>query len=88
MATKNTKGIHQDTDLKGFLISEKRIITSFLSKEWLITRTGGVLHSNNVYRYVIAKPPKGYTELFSLVREFIVLFSPFEEFQPRPLNQF
>lgn len=86
MANKILKGIHPDLQLSDFLVSEQNIIDTFLSKEWLITRAGKEKCGNVYYRYVIAKPPKVYTDLFNLVREFIVLFSPYDEFQPRTLN--
>lgn len=86
MIGKTIRGIHPNLDLKDFLVSEKKIINSFLSKEWLITRSGSMSFQNGNYRYLIAKPPLVYTDLFNLVREFIVLFSPFDEFQPRTLN--
>jgi hypothetical protein len=81
-----TQGIHPSLNISNFLESEKKIINTFLSKEWLITRSGTETFSNNEYRYIIAKPPKVYTDLFNLVREFIIVFSPFDEFQPRTLN--
>jgi hypothetical protein len=80
------KGLHQNLDFKGFLASEKKITESFLAKEWLITRTGIVTYSHTNYRYLIAKPPKIYSDLFNLIREFVVLFSPFSEFQPRTID--
>jgi len=86
MIRKTIKGIHPDLNLSDFLVSEQKIINSFLSKEWLITRSGNQKFGKGYYRYIIAKPPKVYTDLFNLVREFIILFSPFDEFQPRTLN--
>lgn len=86
MARKILSGIHPDLKLSDFLVSEQNIINTFLSKEWLITRAGKQNFGNVYYKYVIAKPPKTYTDLFNLVREFIVLFSPYDEFQPRTLN--
>jgi hypothetical protein len=86
MAQKFSSGIHHDLDLKFFLTSEKTIINTFLSKEWLITRGGELKFAKSTYRYVIAKPPVIYTDLFNLVREFVVLFSPFDEFQPRTIE--
>lgn len=80
------KGLHQHLDFKGFLVSERKITESFLAKEWLITRCGSFPQGLSNYRYLIAKPPKIYTDLFNLVREFIVLFSPFNEFQPRTID--
>lgn len=80
------KGLHQNLDFKGFLASERKITESFLAKEWLITRTGIVTFSHCNYHYLIAKPPKIYTDLFNLIREFVILFSPFSEFQPRTIE--
>lgn len=79
-------GIHSNLDLKNFLKTEKDIINDYLSKEFLITRVGAEKYGNSTYRYVIAKPPKKYSDLFNLAKEFIILFSPFNEFQPRSLN--
>jgi len=86
MIKKTIKGIHPNLNLSDFLVSEQKIINSFLSKEWLITRSGNQKFGKGSYRYIIAKPPKVYTDLFNLIREFIILFSPFDEFQPRTLN--
>lgn len=80
------QGLHPHLNLNDFLSSEKKIINNFLSKEWLITRGGTERYNSNNYNYVIAKPPKVYTDLFNLVREFVIIFSPFTEFQPRTLN--
>ena len=80
------EGLHHNLNLNNFLSSEIKIIDKFLSKEWLITRGGTERYSSNDYNYIIAKPPKVYTDLFNLVREFIIIFSPFKDFQPRTLN--
>jgi len=86
MVKKTIQGLHPHVKLSNFLSSEKKIIDEFLSKEWLITRSGTQNYNSCDYNYIVAKPPKLYTDLFNLVREFIIVFSPFDEFQPRTLN--
>ncbi len=80
------KGIYQKTDFSNFPLVEKRITEKFLAKEFLITRSDKIEVSKSNYYFVIVKPPKIYSDLFNVVREFVVLFSPYEEFQPRTLQ--
>lgn len=86
MTKKIIQGLHPSLNIEKFLAAEKNIIHGFLAKEWLITREGVKSYGKVDYRYIIAKPPKVYTDLFNLIREFVIVFSPFEEFQPRTLN--
>ena len=58
MIKKQIQGIHPNLNLSDFLVSEQKIINSFLSKEWLITRSGNQKFGKGYYRYIIAKPPK------------------------------
>ncbi len=81
-----TKGIHPKTDFSLFPKEEKKITEDFLSKEFLVTRCEKFEYLNSKYNFIVVKPPKIYSDLFNIVREFIILFSPYNEFQARTLH--
>lgn len=63
-------------------------IINKLAKEFYVTSGGGELKlgiSSN-YRYFLIKPTDHYNEMFNLEREIIVLFSPYNTFEPRTLD--
>lgn len=72
-----------------FSVDEWRIICN-LGREWYVTHGGGTneirLGKTSIYRYFLMKPTNQYQELFNLEREIIVIFSPYETFQPRTLD--
>jgi hypothetical protein len=89
---KVTPGIHlqvqEDIDRKVFENEEIGIIRYF-GREWYITKSGSFsigIKSN--YKFMLIKPTAIYQEMFNLEREIIVIFSAYNDFQPRTLDAF
>jgi len=81
-------GLHVAFSFENFSREEKEIINK-LSQYWYITNQGfrvEVGHSN--YSFFLMKPTQEYTELFNLKRELVVIFSDYENFEPRNLDPF
>lgn len=77
-----------EIQLNRFSFQETEIIDR-LSKEWYITNGGSEIRiGGSSYRYILMKPTDIYREMFNLEREIIVLFSPYERFEPRTLDAF
>ncbi len=72
--------------LKKFTQEELRIIDIFARKYWKVTRAEVVSLSNSVYRLILIKPTPEITQSFNLKREVVVVFSPYDEFQPRAIE--
>ncbi|WP_293880605.1 hypothetical protein [Sphingobacterium sp. UBA1498] len=84
-----TPGLNSSMNLAIFTSEEKEIIRS-LGKEWYITNAGGRLTIGNrsYYKYFLMKPTSAYQELFNIEREIVVVFSDYENFEPRSLDAF
>jgi len=86
-----TPGIHpQAKSLENFSDEEKSIAKR-ISLEWYITKCGdfwlGQSEKNSSkYRFLLIKPTLNYQEMFNLDREIIVIFSDYENFEPRTLD--
>jgi len=80
-------GIHPNFIFSNYSETEKAIIRA-LGREWYITCSGMPfnLGATSKYKYILMKPVANYQELFNLDREIIVVFSPYEAFQPRTLD--
>jgi hypothetical protein len=76
-------GMHPKIVLGHYDETENAIL-SRLAKEWYITNGGEriLLGKNSTYKYCLIKPTRTYTEMFNLDREIVVLFSPYEVFEP------
>lgn len=80
-------GINPQVDLRHFDATEREIIDRF-GKEWYVTNGGsGIwLSRTSNYRYALIKPIDTFREMFNLDREIVLLFSPYENFEPRTLD--
>ena len=80
-------GINPSAVLDHFMDDERRIIERF-AKDWYVTNGGGELWLSNTsnYRYALIKPTDIFQEMFNIDREMILLFSPYENFEPRTLD--
>ena len=87
--TKTKPGINPGINLAHFTEDEKKIIKKF-AQEWYITNSGGVINIGikSSYKYFLVKPISAYQELFNIERELIVVFSDYENFEPRTLDSF
>lgn len=84
-------GIHpQAKDFENFNPEEK-VIAKQISNEWYITKSGDFWlgqseQKSSKYRFLLIKPTSIYQEMFNLDREIIVIFSDYENFEPRTLD--
>lgn len=72
-----------------FFSEDEKIIIKKLSREWYITNGGTVqLGVSSKYKYILMKPTPPFQELFNIEREVIVIFSDYNNFEPRTLDAF
>ena len=80
-------GINHGVRLKHFEDEERKIIDK-IGLEFYVTNGGAEikLGAKSIYRYFLVKPITKFRELFNLKREIVVLFSPYDRFEPRTLD--
>jgi len=88
-----SEGFHPSIDnqiLKkvGFNDEEIRIIKS-IAYTWYITKIGEInLSKATSYKYVLIKPTNRLQEMFNIEKELGVIFSDYDDLQPRTLDAF
>ena len=80
-----TPGIHNGFNDAYFSKVEKKIIQYF-SREWYLTKSFKYTVWTSEYRAMLIKPTEKYRNAFNLDRELIVIFSPYENFEPRSFD--
>jgi|SRR5690554_5968533 len=82
-------GINKSTKTDHF-DSEETYILNFIAKDWYVTNGGGkiILNQTSHYKYLLIKPTRDYQEMFNLEKEVVVVFSPYDRFEPRSLDVF
>ncbi|MBU2647853.1 hypothetical protein KKI24_24305 [bacterium] len=90
MSNNTYPGINPKVTINSSFNFEEREIIDRLSKEWYFTIGGKQIQlgSSSIYRYTLIKPTEIYNNMFNLVRELVVIFSPYESFEPRTLDAF
>ena len=80
-------GINPQVILSHFDDQERQILNR-ISRDWYLTNGGTniSLSPTSKYRYALIKPTDIFQEMFNIDREMIVLFSPYENFEPRTLD--
>ncbi|MBT2658346.1 cold shock domain-containing protein [Bacillus sp. ISL-18] len=79
-------GLSSGIKLSHFTQHERKIIER-LGKEFYVTNGGGEINiAKSKYRYFLVKPVGVYQELFNTRREIIVVFSPYDQYEPRTLD--
>lgn len=80
-------GINPQAALTHFDEQERQIVARF-AKDWYVTNGGGEfsLSPTSTYRYALIKPTDIFQEMFNIDREMVLLFSPYENFEPRTLD--
>ena len=80
-------GINPSARLDHFDIDERSILIR-ISKDWYVTNSGAEirLSSTSIYRYALVKPVDVFQQMFNIDREMVVLFSPYDNFEPRTLD--
>jgi len=87
MEDRVTPGIHPQIRLFDFPEEERRIIER-LGKEWYVTNGGTELKlgPSSSYRYILIKPVDHFQQMFNIEREMVLIFSSYENFEPRTLD--
>lgn len=81
-------GIHPGFEYSYFNSDEIKIINKFKS-EFYLTKSGILrIGLKSEYKYLLIKPTNSYQELFNIEKEIILVFSPYEIFEPRTLDAF
>ena len=79
-------GVHPNIDPSDFEMDEWEIVKK-LGQEWYVTTGGKInLSRTSSYRYILIKPVSIFQEMFDLEREIALVFSPYENFEPRTLD--
>ena len=86
-STKISPGINPQATFSHFTDEEMKII-SRASRDWYVTNAGPELRlgPTSLYRYILVKPIDIFQEMFNIDREIVLVFSPYEDFQPRTLD--
>ena len=83
-------GIHPFAEEKVgefFYNAQKRIVNVFKA-HWYITKADNVKIGASEYNYMLIKAPSNLANLFNLSAEIIVVFSHYEDFEPRTFDAF
>src|SRR5262249_47967912 len=81
-------GMHRQFVVERFDADEQKIIRK-LAREWYLTNSGHHIKiAASSYDYFLMKPTQAFAEMFNLDRELIVVFSPYQTFEPRTLDAF
>lgn len=80
-------GFNPSVKFDHFTIDERSILER-ISKDWYVTNSGVEikLSSSSIYRYALIKPVDLFQQMFNIDREMVVLFSPYDNFEPRTLD--
>ena len=84
------EGIHPFAEQKieeGFNSLEKRIIDVF-KRYWYVTKADNIKIGASDYKYILIKAPAYLTNLFNLSAEIIVIFSDYQNFEPRTFDAY
>lgn len=66
---------------------QERRILERVAKDWYVTNGSEIwLSPNSKYRYALIKPTDIFQEMFNIDREMVLLFSPYDNFEPRTLD--
>lgn len=79
-------GINRKVNFDNFSEKEYDILTILSKKYWTVTRAETIRLSNAVYRLVLMKPGDHIRQNFNLQREVVVVFSPYDSFEPRSID--
>lgn len=84
------EGIHPFAQAKvneGFSSTEKKIVSVF-RRYWYITKADNIKIGSSEYKYILIKAPAYLTNLFNISAEIIVVFSDYENFEPRTFDAY
>lgn len=86
MANDFQYGINKKVNLDGFTDKEIEILKILSKKYWQVTRAESTRIPSGVYRLVLMKPGEYIKQNFNLQREVVLVFSPYENFEPRSFD--
>ena len=80
-------GMNPQVVLDHFDEQERKILNR-IARDWYLTNGGSniSLSPTSHYRYALIKPTDIFQDMFNIDREMVVLFSPYENFEPRTLD--
>ncbi|MBN1463996.1 MAG: hypothetical protein JW922_10035 [Paludibacteraceae bacterium] len=78
--------INPNADLSFFTQDEWDIIQLFAHRDWYVTRTERIAIANSSYKLVLLKPLELIKNAFNINREVILVFSPYDTFEPRSID--
>lgn len=83
-----TPGRNPSAIMNHFNFEEKKIIDYFSNEQYVTNGGETIKLSTSSYRFFLFKPVDYFKNLFNLKLEIIVLFSDYENFEPRTLDAF
>lgn len=83
---KTKPGLISPEILKIFDKEECEIINRFSQRDWYVTRAEEVPIASSTYKIVLLKPTDKISQCFNIYRELVVVFSPYETFEPRSID--
>ncbi|HEY9832365.1 MAG TPA: hypothetical protein V6D26_17395 [Stenomitos sp.] len=88
MSEQTTPGLHPQVEKNLTIFSEQeQAIVIKLASEWYVTRSGNLtIGGNSEYKYILIKATRLYQDMFNFERELIVIFSFYDNFQPRSID--
>jgi len=86
---KTYPGKHPSFNDSHFNNEEKKILSKLIN-DFYLTNGGGIIELGltSKYKYCLFKPTSNYQELFNIEKEIIILFSEYENFEPRTLDAY
>lgn len=79
-------GINPKARIDILLEEERKIIKKLANRYWYITTVITIGSTKSKYRVVFLKPVDYITQNFNLMREVVLIFSPYADFEPRTLD--
>lgn len=79
-------GIHPSVRMEVLLEEELQIVNKLSTQYWYITRASEIYLGRSRYRYILMKPTSYISQNFNLYREVLVVFTSYENFEPRALD--
>lgn len=83
---KTTAGINYQVNLDLLSMEESNIIKKLAKKYWYVTRIEEKGNDRSLYRVAFLKPVDYITQNFNLVREVVLIMSPYTSFEARTLD--
>lgn len=85
--TNTTKpGLNKETNLLFLSKEELTIVEYFARKYWYVTRIDRISIASSSYNIAFIKPTQEISIGFNLYREVVLVFSPYDKFEPRSLD--